>query len=861
LNIEEQFNFLEKSSAVGVFIYQEKGKIVYANDAFSKLVGYSKEELLGENILDFVSADKEYIAEQREIIKKRTSGELFSYEDKIHQYKAKNGSIIPTSVFAYTINYNNKPSGILIVIDKTKEESFKRLYFALSQINQLIVRENREEPLLTSICEILVHKAGYGSASIVTIDETTKLCNIKYISAKKEIYKDILTRVTVGVDKSKPYGRGSISEAYHTKKVALISKVMENEKVSYWTDEYKALNTHSVCSIPIMKQNKVEYIILILDDMSNSFDYEHIHLLEEIQSDIEFALEKIEKDKYSRITLAALNTGFDFVIITDSNFNIVYVNKSALRITGYTKNELIGKHHSIFSSKTHNKEFIKQFYDKLTKEKTFSSIMTYKIKNSSLVNVKVTIVPFKIDGKIKYYIAVGEDLTEKQELYTQLETLMNYDSLTGLTNRTSFINSIEHFMKRAGIKNIIGAVAVINPINFKNINHAFGFETGNLLLKKIAHRLKKNLRRYDVISKLEADKFGILIKELKNKIDITVVVTNMFNTLKELYDIDKNKISLSFNIGVSLYPEDGLSALELLDKANAALVDAQKKGENSVGFFEKGIEETVSRKLRLKTDLSLALLNREFIVYYQPYVDKNNRIVGAEALLRWKKDGKIIQPLEFIPLLEQTDLIIDVEQHVLNTIVKEINKIKKLDITPVHISINLSQKSFRQPDLEEIILSEINQLNVERNLLNIEVTERVLIGNFEHINNLIQSLQKQHITFALDDFGTGYSSLAYLSQFPIDYLKIDISFVRQIIDNAKTRSITESTIDLAKKLNIKTIAEGVETAKQFNLLKSFGCDYFQGYLFSKPLPEEEFERLLTMGTIEFKKKGTGSKIS
>ncbi len=844
MKLEGLSDVLINSSIIGVFIYQGKGKIVFANNTFLKLIGYRKEEILGKDILDFISGNKEYIAEQREIIKRRTRGELFPYEDKIHLYKAKDGSTIPTSVFAYTINYNNQPSGILVVIDRKREESFKRLYFALSQINQLIVRENREDLLLQSICDILVKKVGYGSVTIGIIDKTTKLYNIKYISSRKKEYKNVLMHIIIGVDKSTPYGQGTVSEAYHTKKVALISEVFKNNKVSYWIDTYKTLNTHSVCSIPIIKQNKVEYIILILDDMPSSFDYEHIHLLEEARGDIEFALENIEKDKFNKITLTALNTGFDFVIITDSNFNIVYANESALKMTGYTKDELRGRHHSIFSSKTNSHEFIKKFYCILTKGEVFSSIMTYKIKDGSLVNVKVTIVPFKIEGKIEHYIAVGEDLREKQELYTQLETLMNHDSLTGLINRAAFVKAIDQFVKRAEMENVIGAVVVINPINFKSINHAFGFEIGDLLLKEIAHRLKRNLRKYDVISRLEGDMFGILIKELKNEIDIMVVVANLLNFLKELYNIDKNRISLSFNMGVSLCLESNLSALKLLGKANTALVDAQKKGENSIGFFEKGIEETLSNKLKLKANLRPALKNGEFIVYYQPYVEKNSRIVGAEALLRWRKDGQIIPPLKFISLLEQTDLIIDVEQYVLNTILKTINKLKALNIKPVPISINLSQKSFNQPNLKETILSKINRLDIEKNLLNIEVTERVLIENFEHTKNLIQSLQKRHITFALDDFGTGYSSLSYLSKFPMDYLKIDISFVRHITDDLKTRSITKSTIYLSKELNIKTIAEGVETTEQFELLKYFGCDYFQGYLFSKPLPEEEFMRLM-----------------
>ncbi|GMT43267.1 MAG: hypothetical protein IEMM0003_0086 [bacterium] len=460
MKIEEQFNFLEKSSMIGVFIYQEKGKIVYANDAFSKLVGYSREELLGENILDFVSGNKEFISEQREIIKRRTKGERFPYEDETHLFKAKNGSIIPASVFAYTINYNNKPSGILLAIDRTKEESFKRLFFALSQINQLIVREDNEERLLQSICDILVNKVGYLAASIGTIDEATKLYNIQYVSSGNKKVKQALLNTTIGADESKPYGKGTVSKTYHTGKTTVVPDTLKSPDLSYWYDFYKQHDIFSCCSIPIKKHNKLAYILYIASNSPNIFTDTYLHLLEEIQCDVEFALEKIEKDKYSKMTLAALNTGFDFVIITDSNFNIAYVNKSALRITGYTKDELIGKHHSIFSSKTHDKKFAKQLYGTVTAGKSFYSAITYKIKDGSLRNTTVTIVPFKIEDKIEYYITVGEDITEKQELYNRLNILLNYDSLTGLINRASFINSIERFIKRAGIENIIGAVAV-----------------------------------------------------------------------------------------------------------------------------------------------------------------------------------------------------------------------------------------------------------------------------------------------------------------------------------------------------------------------------------------------------------------
>ncbi len=844
MNVRTPFEALEKSSVVGVFIYQEKGRIAYVNDTVAKLLGYSREELLNTCIVDYVVGSKDYIQEKEEQVRMRTKGNQFTYENKSHLFKAKNGSVIPVAVFAYTIEYNNKPSGFVMVIDKTQEESAKNLFFALSQINQLIVRENNQNSLLQSICNILVDKVGYLATSIGKVEEPEKLYNIQYITAKNNEIKEALLNTPISVDENKPYGRGSVSKAYNTGEVAVIPEVASNNDFSYWSDAYKAYNVHSVCSIPIKKFGKLEYIIYIASNSSNNFSDIYRHLLEEMRGDIEFALEKIENNRYNDMMLTALNTGLDFVVITDKNFNIVYVNKAAENLTGYSKEELIGRHHSIFSSKTHSEKLTLQLYRTLREGKIFHSPMTYKVKDGSLINAAVTIVPFRIEGNVEYYIAVGEDITEKEELYERLNTLINYDNLTGLINRASFIKSIKHFTDRAEFENLIGAVAVINPINFKNINHAFGFETGNLVLKEIAKRLKKSLKKYDIVARLEADKFGVLIEKMNSELDITIVVTNLLNALKELYNIGREKISITFNVGVSIYPRNGLKAFELLNKANIALMDAKKKGENSVGFFEKSLEETVFKRVKLRADLNLAISNKEFMVYYQPYVDRNRKIAGAEALLRWKKGDRTVLPLEFIPLLEQTELIAKVEQYVLSTVLQEIKRIKQLDITPVKMSLNLSEKSFYQPDLSEIVISEMDRLNIEKDLLNIEIVERILVDNFIYVKNIIQTLRKHSIGFSLDDFGTGYSSLFYLSQLPINYLKIDISFVREILNNAKTRNITESAVNLARKLNIKTVAEGVESVEQFEILKSFGCDYFQGYLFSKPVAVEKFEKLL-----------------
>ncbi|MEM3846353.1 MAG: GGDEF and EAL domain-containing protein, partial [Candidatus Parvarchaeota archaeon] len=371
-------------------------------------------------------------------------------------------------------------------------------------------------------------------------------------------------------------------------------------------------------------------------------------------------------------------------------------------------------------------------------------------------------------------------------------------------------------------------------------NEAFGFGTGNSLLIEIANRLKGSLRSYDKVAKLESDRFGILIKDLKAHEDILVVASKILLDLTKPYNIKNQKISVSFNIGLSLFPKDASSAEELLNKAQTALSDARRKGENQIGFFRKDLEEEALKILQIKADLELAILNKEFIPYYQPYVDSNRRIVGAEALMRWNKDGKIIMPGEFIEQLEQTNLIVDAEDQLIETVLFDL---KAFGNKAVPISINLSAKSLNQRRLSDQLLSNIFYYNIPKHLLKIEILERSLLNNFDYISSLIRELKVHNVYFSLDDFGTGFSSLSYLSKLDVEMLKIDISFIRDL-QNQKTKSIVGSIIYLAHSLGIKTTAEGVETTEQFETLKAMGCDYFQGYLFYKPMPKGIFENTM-----------------
>ncbi len=1022
------FNALIESSIFGAMIIDtQSGEIVFSNRRAEEILGYKKGELLGLNEYDFVFDDsqKDRI---RGIDSRRSKGEVFKEEYTSLALKTKSGSKELVDLFAYTIKYKHKPASFIVLIDKTKEKTFEKLFFALSQVNQLVVQVDDEEELIKSICDILVDVVGYRAATIGFIDKDSMLFKAKYIKSKSKTLETAIADMVAGVDSSKPYGRGVVSRTYNSGKLTILNDVLKNIDMSYWRQEQIKFNIHSICSIPIYKNKKMEYILLIHDNVIGAFNNEHRHILEELQMDISFALDKMDKqkrfaeqamqiesqskiynvlhqinnlflntnnedefleklpnlfveymlsdvvlvvkfddsdnfdiihnaardrqydnlideiqgvfksgstdfkvsqmpfvkayknkqvyliedflnniseefdfiktkyglnsciaipivkekkaigslvlmlkerlninlpiykllnivsseieimfnkfeqDKFSKMMLTALDLGFDFVVIIDSDFRIVYANNAILTNFGYTSEELIGKHHSIVSSKVHTREFVKNFYDTLKRGDVFSSMITYRAKNGDLIHSYTTIVPFKVGGKIKYYVAAGKNLTDDINLKNRIEGYIYNDQLTGLYNLSFFRESISKYIESSKDDKSIAAVIIINPINFASINQAFGFEMGNEVLKQIASRLIDFVRNYDVVAKLESDRFGILLKDLKEEQDALAVASNLLNKLKALYRAEDNAISLSFNMGLSLYPKDGKTVSGLIDKSHIALMDAKKKGENSIGFFQENLDKSAALKIRLKLDLENALKNKEFELFYQPYVDSNRRIAGAESLMRWIKDGKIIYPNEFISFLEDSYLIIDVEDILLEGLMMETKKIES--IKPIRLSINFSHQTLKNTNLIERTKNKLNQIKSNSNLLNIEIVERSFIENLQDTIDLMNQLKSYGITFSIDDFGTGYSSLSYLAQLPADYLKIDISFVRRIETKQHIRDIVESIIFLAKKLNYKTIAEGVETEEQFEILKEMGCDYFQGYLFFKPMPKEAFEEVL-----------------
>ncbi len=839
-----------KSSSEWVLITDSDGKVEYVNDAVCAISKYTKEELIGKNprLFKFGQHSMEFY---KQLWTKLLSGEHCSCT---FINRAKDGSVFYLNSLIIPIIIDGKVSNFVdLARDITKEikhletiENLSNMYATLSEVNQLLVYAQNEKEIFDKLVKIIINYAKFKVAYVALVDENNNL-EIVAQNVQDNTYKPFLDFVKKqfhflrGIDKNQVnLLKYPAYKSIKFKRVYIINDTNIKD-LSPFNKEALEFKLNSCCSIPIIKKNKAIGAIVGLSDKSGFFNKDIYNLLKEIALDLSYALDTIEDNRWHNIINLAIESGYDFIGVLDQEFKLVYVNEAVEKITGYNKKELIGKHHSIFSSKTHTKEFSRVFYETLTAGKTFTDVIVYKTKDGKFFNAITTIVPYVEDNQIKYYISIGKDITQERQLYEKINYLTNFDSLTSLPNRRAFLEFVDRFIKRAEIENKIGAVVIINPVGFGNINKAYGYEIGDKLLKAIANRLSSLIRQYDVLAKLESDKFAIVLKDLLFEEDSLIVVVNILNALSSPFDIYSKFISLSFNAGVSLFPKDAKDAKSLLEKAEIAIADAKEKGEGALGFYRREVEDNAKRKVSLRHDIRKAITNREFICYYQPYFSlKQNRLLGAECLLRWQKENSVISPLEFIPFLEETGLILNVEDWLRNDVMEKIARRK----VKIPISINISPISFKQRHFVDTLISTIKSYNIDPSLIVLEVLERTFIENVENFKKILYSIKSQSIKVALDDFGTGYSSLSYLSDLPFDYIKIDMSFIQKILFDSKARSVVETIINLSHKLNIKTIAEGVEEQSQVELLTKMGCYAAQGYLFSKPLPEDKFELLL-----------------
>jgi diguanylate cyclase (GGDEF)-like protein/PAS domain S-box-containing protein len=548
-----------------------------------------------------------------------------------------------------------------------------------------------------------------------------------------------------------------------------------------------------------------------------------------------------------RIAARAFENTADGVIIYDAQRRIVSVNKSFSTVTGYQEHEVVGKHAEFLRSDKHDRAFFRDVDNVVDENGRWQGEMMRRRKNGEVFPSLCSVSAVKdARGAITNYVTVFNDISSFKEYEAKLEFIAHHDSLTGLPNRALFQERFRQALTRARRRDGTVAVLFVDLDQFKTINDSLGHHVGDKLLQVVATRLQTCVRETDVVARLGGDEFTIMVDDLRDSQDAGKIAEKLLSVLADPIELDEHNLVMSASIGISCYPHDGPDAETLLKNADAAMYAAKEGGRKTFQYFKPEMNEQVMKRVQIEAAMRRALERGEFLLHYQPKVEiATGAIHGVEALLRWAHpDHGLVLPAEFIPVLEETGLIVPVGEWVAREACRQIRAWQQAGLKVPPVAVNLSARQFQEKNLERTVSDILRQTGVAPELLQLEITESMLMNDPEAAEGTLRALKAAGVKLSIDDFGTGYSSLAYLRRFPLDILKIDRAFIKDMVDNPDDAAITLAVISLAHSLGLKVVAEGVETEAQANLLALHSCDELQGYYFSKPLPAAALEAML-----------------
>jgi diguanylate cyclase (GGDEF)-like protein/PAS domain S-box-containing protein len=542
----------------------------------------------------------------------------------------------------------------------------------------------------------------------------------------------------------------------------------------------------------------------------------------------------------------AIDQAADAVMITDKEGNIEYINPAFTTVTGYTPEDAIGKRPDLKKSDKQGPAFYSKLWETILSGEIFSDVFINRRKDGTLYYEEQIITPLRDDeGNITHFVSTGRDISERMAIQERLQHMAHHDALTELPNRALFIDRLKQALARARWHNRIVAVMFLDLDRFKQINDSLGHEIGDRLLGEFARRIEANLREGDTVARFGGDEFVILLNDLADVNDISEIAEKTLATFNDAFHIAGRELNITASIGISVFPDDGEESKILMQNADTAMYRAKETGKNNYQFYSKEMSQRALLRLTMENALRHALKRGEFSIHYQPVINLNGgRAIGAEALLRWNNpEHNGVSPAEFIPLLEDTGLILTVGKWVLYQACKQAVAWNAV-CRGCCVSVNLSGRQLATKDIVKVILGALEDSGLPPRRLVLEITESFLMHNIDPALTNLNHLSERGIGIAIDDFGIGYSSLSYLKRLPISILKIDQSFIRDLTTNPDDASIVSATFALATNLNLDVVAEGVETDEQLHILRSFGCVKMQGYRFSRPVPESEIADLM-----------------
>ncbi|MCK9394532.1 MAG: EAL domain-containing protein [Methylobacter sp.] len=589
----------------------------------------------------------------------------------------------------------------------------------------------------------------------------------------------------------------------------------------------------------------------LAEEMDSSFQQHSLFVNRCIQLNHASALPQIGSSVYQ----CFFEHSSDAMLIADADCKILHVNPAFVAITGYSLEESIGQTPHLLSFGAHSESFYDLLWESLNQKGYWRGELVNKHKNGDLFSIWQRINVIEDDNRqVLYYISAFSDISIIKETERKLWQMAHLDSLSGLANRALFEQRLLQEIFAAKRSGQFGAVIFLDLDDFKKINDCLGHRCGDLLLQEVAKRLQTNLRTEDTVARLGGDEFVILLSGLTHKQEDAEkaagsVAEKVLDALLQVYFIDSQELQISASLGITLFSTGFDESTEkLLRQADVAMYAAKTEGKSTYCFYHPGMLEQANKRLSIENELRSALQNDQIVLFYQPQYDFTHRLLGFEALVRWQHpDQGMISPADFLPVAEETGIIIELGERLLYMACRQLAAWHSQGFDVPHLAINISPVQFNHCNFIDSVIAALELTGVNPSSVMLEITENLIIKDINEVIEKMQLLKQRGIRFSIDDFGTGYSSLAYLQRMPIDQLKIDRSFVQDITRNENDAAIVNAIIAMAGSLKLDIIAEGVETPEQVAYLADCGCNAFQGYWFSRPLPGAEVLSKLDKG--------------
>ncbi len=573
----------------------------------------------------------------------------------------------------------------------------------------------------------------------------------------------------------------------------------------------------------------------------------HVSELRAVEQGINHMASELEKREVDLRRLStAVEQSPEAIVITDTLANIQYVNDAFLRSTGYTREEVLGRNPRILNRGLTPPATYTAMWDALKAGKVWSGELINTRKDGSSYVEMATIAPiFDEEGQVTHYVSTKVDITQRKQSEALVHQLAYYDALTGLPNRTLLHEHLQQAVEASAQGTAQGMLLLIDIDRFKQINDTRGHATGDWLLREMARRIRGCTGATNTVARLGSNTFGIIVSDMGGPSDLAqTIARKVHQTLTAPYDLeDAKRLYATTSMGIALFGAGMPAPDTVLKQAEVALYRAKDEGGNAVLLFDAPMQAAVDARAALEMALRDAIETQAFQLYYQVQVDLHGTVVGAEALIRWiGADGKVISPAEFIPLAEDTGLIVPMGQWVLDTACRQLARWQRSPATRhLTLAINVSARQFHQADFAAQLRSALERHHLDASGLKLELTESAILGDIDTTIERMHQLRELGIRFALDDFGTGYSSLSYLKRLPFDQLKIDQSFIRDMLIDNTSNAIVRAVLVMSDALGLKVVAEGVETTAHRDFLVEHGCQICQGYLLGRPMPIEAWE--------------------